>query len=99
MKNTIWVKAAPGRVLTFPSGVPNLAGARLAGEMPAIEKHGTPATPADPAVRIDLGAMAEGTAARLRTFLRKRELAGDCVITAADPPNLAAPRAATTAKE
>lgn len=96
----IRVTPAEGRVLTMPQGIPNIAGVRLAGAQPAIPKHDIEATTADPPLELDYDAMPEEAAAKLRAFLRKRELAGDCTVEKL--PNLAAPRptsATTTAKE
>ena len=95
----IRVTPADGRVLTMPQGIPNIGGARLIGAQPAVPKHDIEATPASEPLELDYDEMPPEAAAKLRGFLRKREISGDCVVEKL--PNLAASRpssATTTAR-
>lgn len=103
----IRITPVDGRVLTLPNGIPNIGGRRISGAQPAIPKHDIEATAPDEPLELDYDEMPDDAAAKLRGFLRKRELAGDCIVQklpAAAPaptPNLAAPRpssATTTAR-
>jgi hypothetical protein len=79
---TMLVEAAEGRIVTFPLATvaaPGRSHRKLRGAMPAVEKHGIEATPADPPVEV-----------RVDAFVRKRLLAGD--LRAPKTQNAAVPK-------